>query len=277
MRYKPLGSFSRVSEVGMGTYYDPAWLVASRALGIKQGAASKVEAIKAGLDGGMNLIDTAEIYGSEPLVAEAIRGRKRDELFIATKVWPSHLRRDALVRALEGSLARLGTSYVDLYMAHWPNPRVPIAETMSAMEELKANGKVNAIGVSNFSLAQMMEADGALKNSRLASNEVDYSLVHRNIEADILPYCEANHISILGYYPLGHGKLARGAGGRMEQVCKEYSKTPAQVALGWLVSRENVFAIPRASRAEHVVENTGGSGWELRPEDRGRLEALFPA
>ncbi len=261
----------------MGTYYDPQWLATAKAFGWKRGASSKVEALKAGLEGGMNLIDTAELYGSEPLVAEAIRGRKRDELLIATKVWPSHLRRDALVNALEKSLKRLETSYVDLYMAHFPNPKVPIAETMAAMEEMKDKGKTLSIGVSNFSLQQTKDASAALKKSQLASNEVEYSLAHREIEGDLLPYCEANKIAILAYYPLGHGKLAGGgAQEKMEEVCKAYSKTPAQVALNWLVTGRDVFAIPRASRKEHVMENLGASGWELKPEDRSKLEAAFP-
>jgi diketogulonate reductase-like aldo/keto reductase len=272
-----LGSGTSVSEVGMGTYYDPQWIATAKTIGWKRGAASKVEALRAGLDGGMNFIDTAELYGSEPLVAKAIKGRKREDLFIATKVWPNHLRRDALVRALETSLRRLETPYVDLYQVHFPNTRVPIEETMGAMEEMKGKGKVLSMGVSNFSLQQTKDAVAALKKSQLASNQVEYSLAHREIEADLLPYCESNKISIICYYPLGHGKLTgAGAGGKMEAVCKAYAKTPAQVALNWLVTGRNVFAIPRASRAEHVKENLGASGWELKPEDRAKLEAAFP-
>ena len=167
-----MGSGTRVSEVGMGTYYDPQWIATARTIGWKRGAASKVEALKAGLDGGMNFIDTAELYGSESLVARAIKGRKREDLFIATKVWPNHLRRDALVRALEKSLGRLETPYVDLYQVHFPNTRVPIEETMGAMEEMKEKGKTLAIGVSNFSLQQTKDAVAALKKSQLASNQV---------------------------------------------------------------------------------------------------------
>jgi diketogulonate reductase-like aldo/keto reductase len=275
MDFKTLGNGGlKVSEIGMGTYYDPLWIATARSIGWMRGASAKVEALKAGLDGGMNFIDTAELYGAEPLVARAIRGRKRDELFIATKVWPNHLRRDALVRALERSLKRLETSYVDLYQVHFPSSRVPIAETMGAMEEMKEKGKLLAIGVSNFSLQQTKDAVAALKRSPLASNQVDYSLANREIEADLLPYCQGNKISIIAYYPLGHGKLAR-AKAKMEAVCKAYSKTPAQVSLNWLASGRDVFAIPRASRAEHVRENLGASGWELRPEDRALLESAY--
>jgi len=277
MNFKPLGSCAKVSEIGMGTYYDPQWIATAKTIGWRRGAASKVEAMKAGLDGGMNLIDTAELYGSETLVAEAIKGRKRDDLFIATKVWPNHLRRDALVGALEKSLKRLETAYVDLYQVHFPNSNVPIEETMGAMEEMKEKGKLRSIGVSNFSLKQTADANAALRKSQLASNEVEYSLVNREIEADLLPYCESNKISIICYYPLGHGRLA-GAGPRskMEVISKAYSKTGAQVALNWLVTGRNVFAIPRASKADHVREDLGASGWELKPEDRAQLEAAFP-
>lgn len=278
MNFKALGdSGKKVSEIGMGTYYDPLWIAAARSIGWKRGAPAKTEAMKAGLDGGINLIDTAELYGSEPLVAKAIEGRKREDLFIATKVWPNHLRRDALVHALEKSLKRLETTYVDLYQVHFPNSRVPIAETMAAMEEMKDKGKLLSIGVSNFSLQQMKDANAALKKSQLASNQVQYSLSHRDIEADLLPYCESNKISILAYYPLGHGKLAgAGARGKMEAICNAYSKTSAQVSLNWLASGRNVFAIPRASRAEHVKENLGASGWELKPENKARLQTTFP-
>jgi diketogulonate reductase-like aldo/keto reductase len=278
VNYKTLGKDGpKLSEIGMGTYYDPLWIATAKSIGWMRGASAKVEALKVGLDGGINFVDTAEIYGSEPLVAKAIRGRKREELFVATKVWPNHLRRDALVRALEKSLKRLGTSYVDLYQVHFPNSRVPIAETMAAMEEMKDKGKVLSVGVSNFSLQQLIEASAALKKSQIVSNQVDYSLANREIEADLLPYCESNGISILAYYPLGHGKLAgEGAQRKTEAICKAYSKTPAQVALNWLVSSRDVFAIPRASRAGHVKENLGASGWELRPEDKALLETAFP-
>ncbi len=166
---------------------------------------------------------------------------------------------------------------MDLYQVHFPNSRVPIAETMGAMEEMKERGKLLAIGVSNFSLQQTKDANAALKKAQLASNQVEYSLRKREIEADLLPYCESNKISIIAYFPLGHGKLAgSGAREKMETVCKAYSKTPAQVALNWLVSGRDVFAIPRASRAEHVKENLGASDWQLTPEDRKLLEAAFP-
>ena len=273
MRLKEFGRTGReVSEIGMGTYYDPLW-IATGFLGWRRGGATRIEAIKAGLDAGITLIDTAEIYRSEPLVAKAIEGRKREDIFIATKVWPNHLHGDSLVRAFNGSLRRLGTSYLDLYQVHWPNPRVPIKETMSAMEELVAAGKLRHIGVSNFNLEQLKQAQAALAKSELTSVQLDYSLIHRDVEREILPYCDAEGIALLAYYPLGHGKLPSDP--RLEQISSARGKTEAEVALRWLAGKPNVFPIPRASNPEHVRDNAGASGWELSESERGELNQKF--
>ena len=273
MRYKEFGRTGRkISEIGMGTYYDPLWIAAAY-LGWRRGAAKKVEAIRAGTDAGVTLIDTAEIYQSEPLVAESIQGRKRDELFLATKVWSSHLHRDDLIRAFDRSLRRLGTSYIDLYQVHFPSPRVPIRETMAAMEELVAAGKLLFVGVSNFDLDQLKEAQTALPRSELTSVQVDYSLVHRGAEKDLLPFCERERIVLLAYYPLGHGRLPADA--RLDSMASRAGKTKAQVALRWLAGEEAVFPIPRASSREHVEEDVGASEWALSAEDRKELDGMF--
>jgi diketogulonate reductase-like aldo/keto reductase len=263
----------KVSEIGMGTYYDPAW-IATAFLGWRRGGATKIQAIKAGLDSGMTLVDTAEIYRSEPLVAEAIRGRKRDEIFLTTKVWPNHLHRDDLVRAFEKSLGRLGTNYADLYQVHWHNPGVPIQETMSAMEELVGEGKLMHVGVSNFNINQLQEAHSAMRKSELSSVQLDYSLVHRDVEQDILPYCDREKIALLAYYPLGHGKLPSDP--RLDELGAKHGRTRAQVALRWLAEKANVFPIPRASSSDHVRENAGASDWELTGQEKMNLDQKFP-
>ena len=200
MDLKVFGKTGRsVTEIGMGTFYDFPWILTAK-LGWKRGAARRVEAIKTGLAGGMSMIDTAEVYNSEPFVAEAIQGYKREDLFIATKATLTHLRRKALFRALERSLRRLKTSYVDLYQVHQPNPIIPIQETMGAMEELLEVGKIRAIGVSNFSLKRMMKANASLKKARLASTQMSYSLLHREIEKDVIPYCRREGIAVLAYF-----------------------------------------------------------------------------
>ena len=274
MELKVFGKTGRsVSEIGMGTYYDFPWIITAKP-GWRRGAARRVEAMKAGLHGGITLIDTAEVYSTEPLVGEAIQGYKREDLFIASKVTFTHLGRKALFRALERSLRRLRTSYVDLYQVHQPSPFVPIRETMGAMEELLEVGKIRAIGVSNFSLKRMMEANASLKKARLACTQMNYSLQHRGIEKDIIPYCRAEGIAVLAYFPLGHGNLARER--KLRVFCDKYYKTPAQVALNWLTSQPNVFPIPRAANPVHVKENLEASGWRLSAEDLQELEKIFP-
>ncbi|MGD0319643.1 MAG: aldo/keto reductase [Nitrososphaerales archaeon] len=275
MELKVFGKTGRsVTEIGMGTYYDFSWVLPAR-LGWKRGAARKVEAMKTGLAGGISMIDTAEVYSSEPLVAEAIQGYRREDLFIATKATLTHLRRKAMFRALESSLRRLKTSYVDLYQVHQPNPIVPIRETMGAMEELLEAGKIRAIGVSNFSLKRMMDANASLKKARLASTQMSYSLLHRGIEKDVIPYCRQEGIAVLAYFPLGHGRLA-GEKQRLRIFCEKYSKSPAQVALNWLASQPNVFPIPRAGNPAHVKENLEASGWRLSAQDLQELDRIFP-
>ena len=235
--------------------------------------------MKRGIELGINLIDTAEIYDTEPLVAEAIQGYQRDTIFIATKVWSTHLKYGQVLKAAQRSLEKLRCGYIDLYQIHWPNPLVPIKETMRAMEKLVDDGKVRHIGVSNFSLSQMKEAEEALSKHELASNQVQYSLKARKIEDDLLPYCERNKIAILAYRPVAHGALANPSG-KLKTVVDEISrkhhgKTPAQIALNWLVNKSKiVFPIPRASRPERIIENMGAVGWNLDPDDLTKLDQL---
>jgi diketogulonate reductase-like aldo/keto reductase len=259
----------QVTPLGLGTYYDFPWIIKTR-MGIVGGREEKVAALKAGLGAGVNMIDTAEIYGSEPLVAEAIEGLPREDLFIATKVMFLHLRHDALVKSLERSLKKLKLGYVDLYQVHQPSPFVPIKETMSAMEEMVDRGLVRYIGVSNFSLKQMTEANGGLKKNRLASTQMPYHLADRRMEKEILPYCRKENMVLLAYFPLGHGKLVSDS--VLSKVGGKYGKSPPQVALNWLLSQENVFPIPRASRKEHVIDNVGSVGWTMSEEDRAELD-----
>jgi diketogulonate reductase-like aldo/keto reductase len=261
----------------MGTYYDVSWIMASRLLSHREGREEKIAALKRGIELGINLIDTAEMYDTEPLVAEAIHGHKRDTLFIATKVWSTHLKYNQVLKAAQRSLAKLQYSYIDLYQIHWPNPIVPIKETMRAMEKLVDDGKVRHIGVSNFSLSQMKETEQALSKHELASNQVQYSLKARKIEADLLPYCERNNIAIMAYRPVAHGGLANPSG-KLREILDEISqrhggKTPTQIALNWLVNKSKiVFPIPRASRPERIMENVGAVGWNLDSDDVLRLD-----
>lgn len=282
MDYREFGKAGfKVSLIGMGTYYDWPWFILAGLTGIRRHAKRIVAALRTGLDAGMNLIDTAELYQSEPLIGEAIRGRRRDELFVASKVWPNHLHYDAVIRACERSLKRLGTPYLDLYQIHYPNRRIPISETMRALERLVDEGKILQIGVSNFSLKRMVEAEEALSRHELVSTQMHYNLAHREVEADILPHCEKEKIALLAYYPLAHGKLVGGRDRRHEVFLrlgeKHGGKTHAQIALNWLWARSpSVFPIPRASNPPHVEENAGAVGWRLDEADLRLLDAVFP-
>lgn len=278
MEYREFGKTGvKVSLIGMGTYYDIEFILIAKLLKYQIDKNSKISALRKGLELGINLIDTAEIYETETIVAEAIKGFKRDELFIATKVWPSHLRYDDVLRAAERSLEKLQCSYIDLYQIHWPSRKIPIKETIRAMERLVELGTIRYIGISNFSLEQTIKAEEALSKYELISTQVEYNLIKRDIEKDLLPYCEKNKIAILAYRPVAHGKLVKPKG-RLKKVMEEISqkyggKTPAQIAQNWLVNKSNVvFSIPRASRPQRVIENIGSVDWKLEKDDMIKLE-----
>ena len=267
MEYRELGRTGEmVPEIGLGTWK----------------YSGGVEPLRKGIDLGANLIDTAEMYKTETAVGEAIKGL-RDNVFLATKVLGSNLRHDALLRAAEKSLGLLNDDVIDLYQIHWSNPSVPISETMGAMEELVDRGIVRYIGVSNFSVAEMQEAQHAMTNYPLVSNQVLYNLKRRQIERDLIPYCVDNSITVIAYTPLADGSLSaksrfRAGKGELtlEQVAKEVDKTPAQVALNWCLSRPNVIVIPKSNSVERTTENCEASGWSLSSDQVQSLDAAFP-
>jgi len=230
---------------------------------------------------GAYLIDTAEIYRTENVVGQAIQGM-RERVFIATKVSGAHLRHDQVLRAADASLRLLGTDVIDLYQIHWPNTRVPIKETMQAMETLVDRGQVRYIGVSNFSLRELRTAQEMMTKYPIVANQVLYNLNRREIERDLLPYCQEHHITILAYTPLDDGRLATPARFRrpqsmriLEQIAAETHKTLAQVALNWCTARPNVIAIPKSNSVERTVENCQASGWRLTPAQLQRLDEAF--
>lgn len=270
----------KVSPMGMGTYYDPGWIFSARVLKRQKDSGKKIHAMKAGLESGINLIDTAEIYQSEDLVQKAIGESPREELFVASKVWPMHFSYDNVIKSCERSLKKLGMSYIDLYQLHFPSKTKDIGETMKAMEHLVDQGKIRHIGISNFSLEQTKKAAEAMKKHEIISTQMNFNMSHRNIEKDLVPYCRENHIAILAYYPLGHGKLVSPSPALskvLEEISKNHDgKTPPQIALNWFYSKYDfVFPIPRASTADHVVENAGSMGWKMSPEEVMKLESVF--
>jgi diketogulonate reductase-like aldo/keto reductase len=278
MMYREFGKTNfKTSVIGMGTFYDAFWIASAMLLKFQGGRSKKLEALRVGLDSGINFIDSAEIYQSETIVRDAIQGRKRDELFIASKVWSNHLRSDKVEKSCRGSLSKLNTPYIDLYQIHFPSPRVPISETMGAMEKLVDQGFIRNIGVSNFSFAQMREAESALKKYELISTQMHYNLTRRDVEREILPHCEKEKIAMIPYYPLAHGKLARSAKSEaIVKICKNHRGVSfAQVALAWLTTRSPLnFPIPRASNSAHVKDNASAGEVVLSPDEMKSLESV---
>jgi|SRR5690242_1929502 len=227
-----------------------------------------VEPLRAAMEYGTCLIDTAEAYGTEEIVGQAIQGR-RSRVFLASKVSPRNFRRRDLIAAAERSLRRLGTDHIDLYQLHWPNLTLPIEEPMSGMEALVDAGKIRFIGVSNFSVRDLIAAQAVLTNQLIVANQVRYSLVERTVERDLLPYCRQHAITVIAYSPLARG-LANIRGFDPEavlpRVAKALSRTEAQVALNWCIRDPNVIAIPKASTTAHALEDGGASGWTLPAE-----------
>ncbi len=232
------------------------------------------EPLRAGLEAGALFIDTAESYGSEPAVAEAIRGA-RERIFLATKVSRDHLRSAQVVAAAEQSLRRLQTDWIDLYQIHAPNPAVPLEETLGAMEELVDAGKVRYIGVSNFSVPELERAIPAMGRYRIVSNQVRYNLADRSIESGVLAWCQAHQVTVIAYSPLGR-ELQRlydcDPNGVLPAVARETGRTVPQVALNWCLSHDGVVAIPKGNSIEHVVEDCGASGWSLSAEQLRRID-----
>ena len=236
----------------------------------------EVGPLRAGIELGVSFIDTAESYGSEEVVGQAIHGM-RDKVFLATKASPRNFRRRDLIRAAEKSLKRLNTDYIDLYQLHWPNYNIPVGETMAAMEELVEKGKIRFIGVSNFSEREIEQAQAALSKNRIVSNQVRYSLIERTIEYGLLQYCEAKQITVLAFSPLANGLQNIRSYDREDvvgTVASAAEKTHAQVALNWCVCRTPVIAIFKADKVEHVRENCGGSGWRLQPRQIDTLNQI---
>ena len=266
------GTGVQVPVIGQGTWYIE---------GSREKERRSIEALRLGLELGMTHIDTAEMYGSgraEELVGEAIAGR-RDQVFLVSKVLPSNASYKGTMEACERSLDRLQTEWLDLYLLHWPG-RHPLSETMRAMEELVRRGKVRSIGVSNFDVAEVREAQEALARERLACNQVLYYLQERGIERKLIPYCKSQQIAVVAYSPFGQSRFpsAKSAGGKvLAEIGKRHGRTARQVALNFLTRDPGVFAIPKAGNAEHVRENSGGAGWQLGPRDIEEIDQAFPA
>ena len=237
--------------------------------------ADEISALKHGLDLGLTLIDTAEMYGrggAEEVVAEAIEGR-RDEVVIVSKVLPSNASYDGTIRACERSLRRLKTDHIDLYLLHWPGDH-PLEETLAAFATLSDEGKVLHYGVSNFDLDEMKRSEALRGGRAVAANQVLYNLQRRGIERNLLPWCAGSDVAIMAYSPLDQGRLR--ISDALRDVGRRHGATPAQIALAWTMRHDHVVSIPKAARRDHVRDNVKAADIVLTEEDLGDLDRAYP-
>ncbi|WP_298808522.1 aldo/keto reductase [uncultured Sphingomonas sp.] len=265
MRHVTLPDGTHVPALGQGT-----WNMAERADARRE----EIAALRDGVERGLTLIDTAEMYAdgrSEELVGEAIAGM-RDRVFLVTKAYPHHAGRDTLPRACEASLRRLGTERVDLYLLHWRG-RVPLAETVEAMETLVRRGLIARWGVSNLDTDDMDELIAA-GGERCATDQILYNLTRRAPEHDLIPWLTERRMPVMAYSPVEQGRLLGHAG--LRDVAEARGATPAQVALAWLLSRDQVIAIPKAGTRAHVAENAAAADMVLDADECATLDRAFP-
>jgi diketogulonate reductase-like aldo/keto reductase len=265
MRTTTLPSGEAVPVLGQGTW------------GLGESAARRqqeIDALRTGLEAGMKLIDTAEMYGdgaSEELVGAAIAGL-RSQAFLVSKVYPHHASRAGAVAACEQSLRRLGTDHLDLYLLHWRG-NVPLAETLAAFEALQQAGKIRHWGVSNFDTADMVELAGLHGGDQVQVNQVLYNLGRRGIEFDLLPWCARRGIAVMAYSPLEQARLLGDP--ELDRLARQYAATPAQVALAWVLRQDGVIAVPKAASAAHAAQNRGALDIALGAADLAALDRVF--
>ena len=267
MRQKEFGKTGQqVSAIGQGTWY------------IDRGnRKDAVAALRRGVDLGMTHIDTAEMYGdAELVIAEAIAGR-RDEVFLVSKVLPSNASRRGTIAACERSLARLKTDRLDCYLLHWRGS-YPLADTVAAFEQLVSAGKIRSWGVSNFDADDLDEILEVAGGGRIACNQVLYHLQERAIEHAVIPWCAKHGVAVVAYSPFGHDDFpdSRSGGGEvLQRIASRHGVSPRQVALGFLTRERTLFAIPKASRPEHVADNAAAGDLVLSEEEIAAIDKAF--
>lgn len=265
MKQVVLPGGEQVPALGMGT-----WNVGDHA----RTRAEEIATLQLGLDLGLRLIDTAEMYGegaSESLIAEAIRGR-RDDVFLVSKVYPHNASLDGAVAACERSLRRLGTDRIDLYLLHWRGG-VPFEETIEAFLRLQAAGKIRHFGVSNLDLADMEELWEVPGGHRVAVNQLLYNLSRRGIEYDLLPWLREHGVPVMAYSPIEQARLLREPA--LRAFADRYGMTPAQVALGWLLQYDDIIAIPKTGHRERLRENVRALDIVFTPQQLTELDGIF--
>ncbi|AIY86625.1 MULTISPECIES: aldo/keto reductase [unclassified Thermotoga] len=273
MIYKELGrTGEKIPALGLGT-----WGIGGFETPDYSRDEEMVELLKTAIKMGYTHIDTAEYYGgghTEELIGRAIKDFRREDLFIVSKVWPTHLRRDDLLRSLENTLKRLDTDYVDLYLIHWPNPEIPLEETLSAMAEGVRQGLIRYIGVSNFD-RRLLEEAIVKSQEPIVCDQVKYNIEDRDPERDgLLEFCQKNGVTLVAYSPLRRTLLSEKTKRTLEEVAKNHGATIYQIMLAWLLAKPNVVAIPKAGRVEHLRENLKATEIKLSEEEMKLLDSL---
>ncbi|UBF25682.1 aldo/keto reductase [Kovacikia minuta CCNUW1] len=266
MRTLQLPSGQTIPVLGMGT-----WRMGESA----KNRQIEIDALHHGLDLGLSLIDTAEMYGeggAEEVIAEVITDR-RSEVFLVSKVYPHNASKRGAIAACERSLKRLKTDYLDLYLLHWRGS-VPLAETLAAFQALQQAGKIRSYGVSNFDTEDMQQAIQLTDGNGIATNQVLYNLMRRGIELNLLPWCRQQGIPIMAYSPIEQGRLLNNQA--LKAIAQERGVTTAQVAIAWLLHQEKVIVIPKSSRIEHVEQNYAALALKLSAPELATLDSAFP-
>jgi diketogulonate reductase-like aldo/keto reductase len=282
MKFVNLGKTNeQIPAIGMGTWQ------------IERTPKESIEALHAGFDAGMKFVDTAETYNNEELVGRALTGF--DDVFIATKVHPNNFHYADVIKSCDQSLSRLGVKTIDLYQLHKPNKNIDIKETISAMEDLVRQGKVRYIGLSNFSVDEVKEVQAALKENEIVSNQLKYNLLSRDIENSMMDFCKDNKITIIAFEPFAKGSIANDRGSKsnellietdkrydkeaaqklnifLNEVGEKYDRNAMQLALNWIISKDNICAIPKASSSTHVLENSHSTDFVLSKEDYKKID-----
>lgn len=264
---------AKVPAISQGT-----WFLGER----KATAEQEKQALTAGVNAGMTLIDTAEMYGSgkaEELIGRTIAGMRREELFIVSKVYPHNAGRKNIFKSCMASMQRMGVDYLDLYLLHWRGG-IPLSETVACMEQLKKEGKIRRWGVSNFDTEDMEELWSVPNGKNCAVNQVLYHVASRGIEYDLLPWMREHHVPLMAYCPLAQGgNLRQGLyeNAVLKQIAANHQATVSQVLLAFVVRNGDVIAIPRTGKAEHALENAGADGLELTKEELAMIDREYPA
>lgn len=270
MEYKELCTGGKIPVLGLGTWTVGGGMSPNHA---KDG--HYIEIIRHAVALGYTHIDTAEMYGgghTEELVGSALDNFPRDKLFITTKIWHSHLRKEQVIHAIDGSLKRLKMDYIDLYLIHWPSSQVAMDDTFEGLNRLIQQGKVRNLGISNFNLEQMQLAQ-EVSGTPIITNQVPYSLTNRRYhENGVLDYCQRKGILLTAYTPFDRGAVLRNK--RVQQMAQKYGVTPAQIGLYWLIRQPSVITIPMSANPDHLTANLGALNLQITPEDESKLDQL---